>query len=94
MARITPEPSEIDCDECQSSGIAEEDCSECGGSGEVKCDGGEHECEECLGTGKREVECEECQGNGTYTPDEPTEDQIDEWRDDTLSGHPINDSPA
>lgn len=62
----------------------------------------ETECDECNGEGVEEssegdgveIECEECGGSGTYTPDEPTEDQIDEWRDETLSSHPINDCPA
>lgn len=90
-----PEPQETDCDECQSTGSIEIDCSDCGGSGEVKCDSGEHECETCKGNGTVEDQCDgDCGGSGTYTPDNPTDEQISDWRDDTLGSHPINESPV
>jgi hypothetical protein len=40
----------------------------------------ETDCGECEGEGDADCDC--CGGNGTYTPDEPTEDQVDQWRSD------------
>lgn len=31
------------------------------------------------------VDCEECEGSGKITPEEPTEDQMDEWREEVRS---------
>lgn len=48
----------------------------------------EDECEECSGTGHVSIEedggddtCAECEGSGKHTPEEPTEEQVSEWRD-------------
>lgn len=49
----------------------EEDCDECGGTGKSK--GGETPNDD-------DVECLECDGTGKVTPDEPTDEQMDEWR--------------
>ena len=57
----------------------------------------EEECEACGGTGllaetaegdedtDPEEPCTACEGEGTVTPDEPTEEQIDEWRSEVES---------
>lgn len=57
----------------------ETECEECGGSGQVEDDEGE------------KIECDEC--NGTGTPIEPTEDQIEEWREEARSNSGLEDSP-
>lgn len=68
----------------------------------------EGDCEECGGTGKIEVvqngssgimhseeTCEACNGEKVFTPDEPTEDQIDEWRSEVEDACSIvNESPV
>jgi hypothetical protein len=45
----------------------------------------ETDCDECNGTGEADDEgggsCENCDGCGQVIPDEPTEEQIDEWRE-------------
>lgn len=45
-------------------------------------DGEDAECEECEGTGGPDggPVCEECGGDGTVAQDEPTEDQLADWR--------------
>lgn len=49
----------------------------------------EMECEECGGEGvitvkfehgEQQQDCEDCDGLGKYTPDDPTDEQMDEWR--------------
>lgn len=46
----------------------------------------DQECEECGGEGKladdngNEIDCTGCEGQGVFTPEDPTEDQLDEWR--------------
>ncbi len=61
----------------------------------------EDDCEDCEGSGKineneeDEAECETCNGSGKITPDEPTEEQIDEWRDEVRDNCSIvDDSPV
>jgi hypothetical protein len=55
----------------------------------------ETDCEECGGTGKVETEvegsdtlieeeCSECGGTGQVTPDEPTDEQMQEWRETVI----------
>jgi hypothetical protein len=62
----------------------------------------EDDCEQCEGTGTVEVEidgsdvpneedCEECGGTGQVTPDEPTEEQMDEWRENVIDACSIVD---
>lgn len=44
----------------------------------------EQDCDACSGTGKEEdeeTECDECGGTGQVTPDDPTDEQVEEWRD-------------
>jgi hypothetical protein len=43
----------------------------------------ETDCDDCEGEGA--PDCKTCGGSGTYTPDEPTDDQVDQWRDDVSS---------
>jgi hypothetical protein len=58
------------------------------------------ECETCEGTGKITEEgakpvmqeCPEC--NGTGHPTEPTEEQLDEWRDEVANMSELDDSPV
>lgn len=46
----------------------------------------EDDCEDCAGTGNMDDEegtsCTECDGTGRTTPDEPTEEQLETWRDE------------
>jgi hypothetical protein len=66
-----PEPEETDCDQCGGSG--KDTCSACDGDEDA-------ECEDCGGSG--EEDCGECDGTGTVTAEEPTDEQMDEWRDE------------
>jgi hypothetical protein len=58
------------------------------------------ECETCAGSGEITEEgakpavqqCPDCDGKGH--PDEVTDEQLDEWRDELLSMSELNDSPA
>lgn len=55
----------------------------------------EADCEACEGTGEVDSEnhpssdykatCDDCDGSGRLTPDEPTQEQIDEWRSEAES---------
>lgn len=81
-----PEASETECDECDGSGLVE--CNECGGTAKADDDS---TCATCEGDG--EVECEECNGECVVTPDEPTDGQVEEWRDNVLAEHPITNNP-
>jgi hypothetical protein len=47
-----------------------EDCETCGGSGETVGEGGET------------LTCSDCAGEGTITPEEPTDEQMDDWREE------------
>ena len=51
----------------------DEDCPTCGGHGTV--DGEDEEGNEV------EVDCDECGGEGTIQAEEPSEEQLDEWRE-------------
>lgn len=51
----------------------EEDCPECGGTGHREIDGEQSE-----------EECDECEGTGQVTPEEPTDEQVNEWRDEAM----------
>lgn len=74
-----PEPEDTDCDQC-------------GGTGQDECDDDIHdnddveadeECPTCGGSAaiREQVDCTECDGTGTIEAgDEPSEDQIEEWR--------------
>lgn len=46
----------------------------------------EQDCEECEGTGINsdpdDDGCSDCDGAGTVTPDDPTDEQMDEWREE------------
>jgi hypothetical protein len=65
-----PEPEEQDCEECDGNG--EVDCSECGGDGCDDCDGGR-------------VSCEACNGIGQVQAEDPTDEQMDDWREEARS---------
>jgi hypothetical protein len=64
----------------------EDDCDVCAGAGSIddpKNDG-------------EQIDCENCSGSGQFTPDEPTEDQIADWRgevesevDSVLGNNPV-----
>ena len=59
----------------------------------------ETDCEECNGTGEVSdpnddaavLECAECNGEGKITPDEPTEEQMEEWRSEVTDACSIVD---
>lgn len=42
------------------------------------------DCPECGGTGQDDhlAGCSECNGTGTFTDDDPTDEQVDEWREE------------
>jgi hypothetical protein len=50
----------------------ETECDECGGSGKCQC-----EANPCT------AECEACDGKGQITPDEPTDEQIADWEQES-----------
>lgn len=62
----------------------ESECEDCGGTGEV--DG-----EDAEGNEISDATCETCDGTGQHTPDEPTEDQIEEWRSEVQDALTIVD---
>jgi hypothetical protein len=68
----------------------EGDCEECGGSGKVPNEEYDPEAESASEV-EEEVDCEECEGTGQVTPDEPTEDQVDEWRSEVEDATSIID---
>lgn len=93
-----PEPEEDDCDECNGEGYVDVDCEACEGHGQNP-DG--DTCGHCDGSGTLNgedvngSECGKCDGSGQFTPDEPTEDQWDEWRNDVEDALSVlGDSPA
>ena len=54
----------------------------------------ETDCDECNGTGHDEgtnADCEVCEGTGQVTPEELTDDQIEEWRDEVRNSVTIVD---
>lgn len=61
----------------------------------------EEDCEDCDGTGKADggpaetdgPDCENCAGSGSVTPDEPTENQVDEWREEVRSEFSVVSEP-
>lgn len=59
----------------------EDECGECQGSGQV---------------GNDDDQCPECDGTGQVTPDEPTEDQMAEWRDEAAAAvsEALSNSPV
>lgn len=79
-----PEPEEEDCDECGGTGSVDIDCAACKGDGVVEsADHTEQvDCEACKGEGTVEDTCGECSGAGTITPDDPTDEQVDAWREE------------
>lgn len=79
-----PEPEDVDCDECGGTGTLDETCDLCEGTGSSHdADGlADGDCPACEGEGFREEEqgCTECDGSGQVQAEEPTDDQMDEWR--------------
>jgi hypothetical protein len=65
----------------------EDECEECSGSGSIAnpdwVEGSEDE--------EEEIACDTCDGSGRFTPDEPTSDQMDEWRSEVESACSIVD---
>lgn len=54
----------------------------------------EQDCEDCDGAGEVDGEqCGTCDGEGRMTPDEATEDQMDEWRSEVQDALSIVDEP-
>lgn len=60
----------------------------------------EEDCEDCLGTGsvvgqKKDEpdDCDTCEGSGQVTPDEPNEDQVEEWRQECETELSLVDEP-
>jgi hypothetical protein len=58
----------------------EQDCDGCDGTGEITTETGE---EDADGNAVETTEsCGECDGTGQVTPEDPTDEQMDEWRDE------------
>lgn len=73
-----PEPEEEDCETCEGSGKVDDPANETNGDGEEA----------------EQIDCEKCEGSGKITPDEPTNDQIDEWREEVRNESGVDDSPV
>lgn len=73
-----PEPEGEPCDACSGNGSVEnpEYDSE-------RAEGGENE-EEGYDE-PEEIDCEECNGTGEITPEEPTDEQMDAWREEAVA---------
>jgi RecJ-like exonuclease len=80
-----PEPEDEDCDECDGTGKVENPEYD----REIGEEDGEHYDPAYLE--EEEIECEACEGTGTITPEEPTEDQMSQWRDDVVDACSIVD---
>jgi hypothetical protein len=74
-----PEPEEDECDECQGEGTVDDEDED------IPTDG----------SARPQKTCEQCDGTGRYTPDEPTDEQMDEWRSEVEDACSIvQDSPV
>lgn len=58
----------------------EESCDECSGTGQGDARDGEEPGDDGVFSEDQLEDCEQCEGTGSYTPEEPTEDQLIEWR--------------
>ena len=78
-----PEPEDEDCPECNDSGQVERGCDDCDGQGLIyDTDGTENgECPTCGGEGALLKDCDECEGTGQVVAEDPTDEQMDEWRE-------------
>jgi hypothetical protein len=91
--RETGESLESWADEIESAQIPdfpepeEDECGECGGTGVIENPDYNEEAEDS----EAEIACDTCDGTGRVEPDEPTSDQIDEWRDEVRSDCSIVD---
>lgn len=66
----------------------DEDCEECGGTGSVETEALQN------GESSEEKDCEACNGTGTIEAgDEPTEEQLDDWRDEVRDALSVIDEP-
>jgi hypothetical protein len=84
-----PEAEEEECEAC--SGTAETECGNCGGTGTLQGadEDVERSCDAC--NGDSTIPCEDCEGNGHTQADEPTADQVGEWRDECADSLTIVD---
>lgn len=55
----------------------EQDCEKCEGTGKVQASDGEADGHKAV-----EEDCDECGATGRVTPEEPTDEQMDAWRDE------------
>lgn len=78
-----PEPDDEDCSECHGDGSMEDGCADCTGQGVIYDGEGNAigDCQTCGGDGVREQDCDECDGTGQVEGEEPTEEQMSEWRE-------------
>lgn len=79
-----PEPEEADCEECDGTGEVENPDYDA-----EKAEGGENAQEDY--SEEENISCEHCDGTGQHTPDEPTDDQMDEWRNEVQDAVSIVD---
>lgn len=79
-----PEPDQVDCTECEGEGTKDEGCEDCQGTGVIEDTEGDvtGDCSTCGGDGQVEVNCDSCEGSGQVDGEEPTDEQMDAWRDE------------
>jgi len=53
----------------------EQDCEDCDGTGEIDEPG-----QDVVGNEVEKIECATCEGTGRVTPEDPTEEQLNDWR--------------
>jgi hypothetical protein len=75
------------CDVPDLPEVEEGDCEECEGSGVIPNPDWDDEVEDQ----EAEIACDTCDGTGRFTPDEPTSDQMDEWRSEVTDACSIVD---
>lgn len=79
-----PEPDPVDCAECEGEGDKEVGCADCQATGVIEDTEGNvtGDCTTCGGDGKGTEQCEACEGTGQVEGEEPTEEQMEAWREE------------
>lgn len=71
-----PDPEEIDCEDCEGTG---------------KVDNPDYDPDDEDSEEEEQIDCETCDGSGTIEPDEPTDEQMDDWRSEVSDALTIVD---